>query len=101
MNIADTDMEFHIDLNLSLYIRSFIKFHQPVTLVTHFNYGSGFKRATSYRVRILMVCFVVMYYSCFFYNMFRPYEVVIRWITYVVAAMYYFLVNCSKILLKL
>jgi hypothetical protein len=34
--------------------------------------------ATSCHVHRQVVCYVVMYYSCFFYSMFQPYMVIFR-----------------------
>jgi hypothetical protein len=40
----------------------------------------SFGDANSFRVCRLVVCYVVMYYRCFFYTAFRSYEVIINYI---------------------
>jgi hypothetical protein len=70
-------------------------------LVFHLIQKLSLGGATSCRVSRLGVYYLVRYYSCLIYNMFRSYKVIIRQITYVVATMCCFLVPCSKMLLKL
>jgi hypothetical protein len=56
---------------------------------------------TSCLLRRLVVCYVVIYYICLFYNRFQPYKVIIKENTSIVVALCYFLVFCFEIMLKL
>jgi Ca2+/Na+ antiporter len=74
-----------------------ILFQQPLALVSRIIHRDSLGGAASC-VRRLAVCYVVMCYICFFCSNFRLYKVIISWIMYIIASLYFFLsfgLKCS------
>jgi hypothetical protein len=67
-----------------------IIFQHPVALVKHLIHRGSIGDATSCHVCTPVVCYIVLYYRCFFYNIIQHYKVITTKINYVDVALYCF-----------